>query len=241
MKLPHRRQFLRLAAGAAALPMVSRSVWAQAYPTRPVRIIVGYPAGGGTDLVARVIGQSLSERLRHQFIIENRPGAAGNIATETVVRASPDGYTLLFSGANDATNATVYRNLRFNFIRDMAPIASISRQPMLFLVRPSFPAKTVPELISYAKANPGRINMASPGIGTPPHLAGELFKMMTAIDVNHVPYRGGAPLLTDLMGDQIQLGAVTLAGGSSSSGLARCARWQSLARPAPRFCPTFRP
>jgi tripartite-type tricarboxylate transporter receptor subunit TctC len=212
MKLP-RRRFLHLAASAAALPMVSRSVWAQVYPTRPVRIIVGFPAGGGSDLVARVIGQLLSERLGQQFIIENRPGAAGNIATETVVRASPDGYTLLFSGSGDATNATVYRNLRFNFIRDMAPVASISKFSNVFLVRPSFPAKTVPELISYAKANPGRINMASPGIGTPPHLAGELFKMTAGIDMTHVPYRGGAPLLTDLMGGQIQFGTVTLAGG----------------------------
>jgi tripartite-type tricarboxylate transporter receptor subunit TctC len=188
-------------------------VWAQAYPTRPVRIIVGFPAGGGSDLVARVIGQLLSERLGQQFIIENRPGAEGNVATETVVRASPDGYTLLFSGSGDATNATVYRNLRFNFIRDMAPVASISQFSNVFLVQPSFSAKTVPELISYAKANPGRINMASPGIGTPPHLAGELFKMTARIDMTHVPYRGGAPLLTDLMGGQIQFGTVTLAGG----------------------------
>jgi tripartite-type tricarboxylate transporter receptor subunit TctC len=183
----------------------------------------------------------LSERLGQQFIIENRSGAAGNVATETVVRASPDGYTLLFSGSQDTTNAAVYRNLRFNFIRDMAPVASISRFSNVFLVRPSFSAKTVPELISYAKANPGRINMASPGIGTPPHLAGELFKMTAGIDMTHVPYRGGAPLLTDLMGGQIQFGTVTLAGGIEHirAGTLRALAVTGAGRG--EFCPTFRP
>jgi tripartite-type tricarboxylate transporter receptor subunit TctC len=210
MKLP-RRQFLHLAAGAAALPAVSRIARAQAYPARPVRIIVGFPAGGGTDIVARQTGQWLSERLGQQFVIENRPGAGGNIGTEAVVRAAPDGYTLLIFGSNDAINATLYDHLKFNFIRDIAAAASLIRVPNVMVVHPSFPAKTVSEFIAYAKANPGKVNMASPGNGTPQHIAGELFKMMAGVNVAHVPYRGGPPALTDLLGGQIQVVIVTLA------------------------------
>jgi tripartite-type tricarboxylate transporter receptor subunit TctC len=204
MKLP-RRQFLHLAAGAAALPTVPSIAKAQAYPTRPVRIIVGFPAGGGTDILARLIGQWLSERLGKPFIVENRPGAASNIATEAVVRAPADGYTLLMVDGASATNATLYNDLNFNFIRDFVPVANTSRLPMIMAVNPSFPAKTVPEFIAYAKANPGKINMASPGNGTPSHLAGELFKMMTGINTVHVPYRGGAPALNDLLAGQVQV------------------------------------
>ena len=204
MKLP-RRKFLHLAAGAAALPAVSRVAWAQAYPTRPVRIIVGLPPGGATDIVARLIGQWLSERLGQPFVIENRPGAGTNIGTEAVVRAPPDGYTLLLVGRRNAINATLYDKLNFNFIRDIAPVAGIIRVPLVMVVNPSVPAKTVPEFIAYAKANPGKINMASAGIGTPGHVAGELFKMMAGVDMVHVPYRGAAPALTDLLGGQVQV------------------------------------
>ena len=192
MKLP-RRQFLHLAAGAAALPAVSRVARAQTYPARPVRVIVGFPAGGPTDIIARLIGQWLSERLGQQFVVENRPGAGSNIATEAVVRAPPDGYTLLLVGATNAINATLYDKLNFNFIRDIAPVAGIIRVPLVMEVHPSVPAKTVPEFIAYAKANPGKINMASAGIGTAPHVSGELFKMMTGVDMVHVPYRGAGP------------------------------------------------
>ena len=174
MKLP-RRQFLHLAAGAAALPAVSRFAWAQAYPTRPVRIMVGFAAAGGADIVARLIGQWLSERLGQPFVIENRPGAAGNISTEAVVRSAPDGYTLLLAASPNAINASLYDKLSFNFISDIAPVAAISREPNVIVVNPSLPTRTVPELIAYAKANPGRINMASAGNGTTSHLAGELF------------------------------------------------------------------
>jgi tripartite-type tricarboxylate transporter receptor subunit TctC len=204
MKLP-RRNFLHLAAGAAALPAISRFAWAQAYPTRPVRVIVGLTAGGGADIMARLIGQWLSEHLGQQFVIENRPGAATNIATEAVVRAPPDGYTLLLVNAPAAINATLYEKLNFNVIRDIAPVASISRVPNVMVVHPSFPAKTVPEFIAYAKANPGKISMASPGIGSPQHVAGELFKMMTGLNMQHVPYRGATPALTDLFGGQVQV------------------------------------
>jgi tripartite-type tricarboxylate transporter receptor subunit TctC len=204
MKLP-RRRFLHLAAGAAALPAMSRIVRAQSYPSRPVRIVVGLAAGGGADIMARLIGQWLSERLGQQFIIENRPGAGTNIATEAVVRASADGYTLLLVNAPAAINATLYEKLNFNFIRDIAPVASISRVPNVLVVHPSFPAKTVPEFIAYAMANPGKISMASPGIGSPQHVAGELFKMMTGVNLQHVPYRGAAPALTDLLGGQVQV------------------------------------
>jgi tripartite-type tricarboxylate transporter receptor subunit TctC len=203
MKLP-RRKFLHLVAGAAALPAVSRIAWAQTYPSRPVRIVVGFPPGGPTDIAARLIGQSLSERLGQQFVIENRPGAGSNIGTEAVVRAPPDGYTLFLAYSANAINATLYDKLNFSFIRDIAPVAAINREPLVMLVNPSFPAKTVPEFIAYAKANPGKINFASGGNGTPPHVSGELFKMMTGVNLVHVPYRGGGPALTDLLGGQVQ-------------------------------------
>src|SRR6516225_4051278 len=172
MKLPHRRQFLHLAAGAAALPAISRIAWAQAYPSRPVRVIVGFPAGGAADIFTRLIGQYLSERFGQQFIIENRPGAASNISIEEVVRARPDGYTLVSVNAVNPINATLYEKLNFNLITDIAPVAAISRAPIVLLVNPLVPAKTVPEFTAYAKANPGKISMASPGIGTPGHVVG---------------------------------------------------------------------
>jgi tripartite-type tricarboxylate transporter receptor subunit TctC len=205
MKLPHRRQFLHLAAGAAALPAVSHIAWAQEYPTKPVRIIVGFAPGGGADIAARLIGQWLSERLGQSFVIENRPGAGSNIATEAVVRAPSDGYTLLLVSAPAAINATLYEKLSFNFIRDIAPVASISHVPHVMVVHPSFPAKTVPEFIAYAKANAGKINMASAGNGSTPHVAGELFKMMAGVNLIHVPYRSAGPALTDLLGGQVQV------------------------------------
>jgi tripartite-type tricarboxylate transporter receptor subunit TctC len=203
MKLP-RRQFLHLAAGAAALP-VSRSAWAQTYPTRPIHVVVGFAAGGGVDITARLIGQWLSERLGQSFITDNRPGAGGNIGTEAVVNAAPDGYTLLLATVPNAVNATLYEKLNFDFIRDIAPVAGIIRVPQVILLNPSVPAKTVPELIGYAKANPGKVNMASAGNGSAPHMAGELFKMMAGIDMVHVPYRGQGPALTDLLGGQVQV------------------------------------
>jgi tripartite-type tricarboxylate transporter receptor subunit TctC len=204
MKLP-RRTFLHLAAGAAALPAVSRIAWAQAYPTRPVRIIVGFPAGGGVDIIARLMGQWLSERLGQPFLIENRPGAGSNIATEVVVRAPADGYTLLLVHASNAINATLYDKLNFNFIRDIAPVAGIIIVPNVMVLNPSVPAKTVPEFIAYAKANPGKINIASGGIGGPSHVSAELFKMMTGTDMLLVSYRGMAPAVTDLLAGQVQL------------------------------------
>jgi len=205
MKLPHRRQILHLAAGAAALPAVSRLARAQAYPSRPVRIVVGFPPGGGTDIAARLIGQWLSERLGQQFVIENRPGAGSNIATEAVVRASADGYTLLLVSAAHAINATLYDKLNYNFLRDFAPVAGIIRVPNVMEVNPSLPPKSVSEFIAYAKANPGKVNYASGGNGTAQHLSGELFKMMTGVVMVHVPYRGDAPALTDLIGGQVQV------------------------------------
>jgi tripartite-type tricarboxylate transporter receptor subunit TctC len=204
MELP-RRNFLHLAAGAATLPAVSGIARAQGYPTRPVRWVVGLAAGGGADILARLMGQWLSERLGQQFVIENRPGAGTNIATETVVRASPDGYTLLMVLPPNAVNASLYEKLNFDFIRDIAPVASIIRTPLVMEVNPSLPAKTVPEFIAYAKANPGRISMASAGNGTSGHVAGELFKMMADVDMVHVPYRGGAPAITELLGGQVQV------------------------------------
>jgi tripartite-type tricarboxylate transporter receptor subunit TctC len=204
MKLP-RRTFLHLAAGAAALPAVPRVAKAQAYPTRPVRLIVPAPAGGGYDLTARLISQVLSERLGAPFIVDNRPGGGGNIGTEAVVRASPDGYTLLLVAAANAINATLYEKLNFNFIRDIAPVATIAGAPNVMVVHPSVSARTVPEFIAHAKANAGKLNMASAGNGTTPHLAGELFKMLTGVDMVHVPYRGGGPALTDLLGGQVQV------------------------------------
>jgi tripartite-type tricarboxylate transporter receptor subunit TctC len=200
-----RRRFLHLAAGAAALPAVSRIASAQAYPARPVRIILGFPPGGAVDIVARLMGQWLSERLGQPFIIENRPGAGGNIGAEAVVRAPPDGYTLLLVATPNAINATLYEKLNFNFIRDIAPVASIIDAPLVMEVHPSHPAKTVPEFIAYAKANPGKINMASSGNGTSIHIAGELFKMMTGVNMVHVPYRGAPAALTDLIGGQVQV------------------------------------
>jgi tripartite-type tricarboxylate transporter receptor subunit TctC len=203
MKLP-RRNFLHLAAGAAALPVVSRIAWAQAYPSRPLRCIVAYAPGGGTDIFVRLVGQPLSERLGQPFVIENRAGAASNIATEAVVRAPADGYTLLGTDAAAAINATLYDNLNFNFVRDIAAVAII-QGPLLVTVHPSVPAKTVPEFIAYAKANPGKVSMASAGSGSPPHLAGELFKVMTKVNMTHVPYRGGGPAVSDLLGGQVQV------------------------------------
>jgi tripartite-type tricarboxylate transporter receptor subunit TctC len=204
MKLP-RRRFLHLAAGAATLPALLRTARAQTYPSRPVHLIVYFAPGGGNDITARLMGQWLSERLGQQFIIENRPGGGGNIGTELVVRAAPDGYTLLLVSAPNATNATLYDNLNFNFIRDIAPVASVSHDPNVMVVHPSVPAKTVPEFIKYAKSNPGKINYASAGIGTSQHMAGELFNMMAGIDMVHVPHRGTAPALTSLLGAQVQV------------------------------------
>jgi tripartite-type tricarboxylate transporter receptor subunit TctC len=194
MKLA-RRQFLHLAAGAALASMTFRTTGAQAYPTRPVRLVVGFPPGGAADIVARIIGQRLSERLGQPLLIENRAGAGTNIGTEAVVRAPADGYTLLLMTATNAINATLYDRLNFDFMRDIAPVSGIIRFASVMEVNPSFPAKTVAEFIAYAKANPGKVNMASPGTGTSQHLAGELFKMMTGIDMIHVPYRGSAPAL----------------------------------------------
>jgi tripartite-type tricarboxylate transporter receptor subunit TctC len=204
MKRP-RRTFLHLAAAAAALSVASGIVLAQTYPTRPVRLIVPFGPAGATDIAARLIGQWLSERLGQQFVIENRPGAGGNVGTEAVVRAAPDGYTLGLFGAPSAINATLYDKLNFNFVRDIAPIAPIVRFPYIMMVNPSVPAKTLPELIAYAKANPGKINMASPGIGSVPHVNGELFKVMTGTNLVHVPYRSAAAVMTDLLSGQVQL------------------------------------
>jgi tripartite-type tricarboxylate transporter receptor subunit TctC len=203
MQLP-RRTFLRLAVGAAALPAASRIAWAQAYPSRPVRWVVGYTPGGGNDIIARLMGQWLQERLGQPFVIENRPGAASNIATEVVVKAPADGYTLLLANFANAANATMYKNLKFNFIRDIVAVAGIVTVPNLILVGPSIPATTLPEFIAFAKANPGKVTMASSGIGSTGHLAQELLKMLAGIDLVHVPYRGNGPALTDLLGGQVQ-------------------------------------
>jgi len=198
-----RRTFLASFAGAAAYANVGNAI-AQTYPARPVRIVVPFPAAGTSDILARLLGQWISERLGQPFVIENRPGAAGNVGTEVVVRAPADGHTLLLVTASNMTNATMYDNLAFNFVRDIAPVASINRVSLIMAVTPSFPAKTVPEFIAYAKANPGKINMASAGNGSPGHVAGELFKMMAGVNLVHVPYRGDAPALTDLLGGQVQ-------------------------------------
>jgi tripartite-type tricarboxylate transporter receptor subunit TctC len=205
MKLA-RRQFLHLAAGAAALAAVSPMARALTYPTRPVRMIIGFPAGGSPDIVARLVGHWLSERLGQQFVIENRPGAAGNIGTEVAVRAPPDGYTILLAGSANATSAALYNRLNFDFIRDIVPVAGIMRVPNVMVVNPSLPVKTVAEFIAYAKANPGKVNFASSGNGSTLHLAGELFKVMTGVNMVHVPYRGGAPAaVTDMLGGQVQV------------------------------------
>jgi tripartite-type tricarboxylate transporter receptor subunit TctC len=223
MKLP-RRNFLHLAAGVAALPALSPSAFAQAYPARPVRIIVGFPAGGAPDIIARLVGQGLSERLGQQFVIENRPGAASNIGTEIVVKAPPDGYTLLMVVATNTVNATLYTNLNFNFIRDIAPVASIAGTSYGMLVNQSFPIRTVPEFITYAKTNPGKINMASAGSGSGLHVVGELFKMMTGIDLVHVPYRSS--YWPDLLSGQVQ---VAFAPIPSSAGYIQAGTLRALA------------
>ena len=210
MKLPHRRQFLHLAAGASALPAVSHIAWAQTYPTRPVRIVVGFPPGGGADITARLIGQWLSERLGQPFIIDNRPGAGSNIATEAVVRATPDGYSLLLVGSYNAINATLYDRLNFNFIRDIAPVATIYYVPNVMAVHPSFPTKTILEFIAYSKSNPGKVNMGSGTPGAAMHISGELFKIMAGIDMVHVFYRGAGPALTDLLAGQVQVSFPTM-------------------------------
>jgi tripartite-type tricarboxylate transporter receptor subunit TctC len=205
MKL-FRRHFLHLAASGAVLPVIPRMARAQAYPTRPVRIIVGFPAGGIADVFARLMGQWLSERLGQPFVVENRPGAGGNVGTEAAVRAAPDGYTLLLIGASNSISASLYDHLSFNFIREITPVASLYRNgPYVVLVNPLFPAKTLPEFIAYAKTNPGKINMASSGAGSPPHLYGELFKSMARVDLIHVPYRGQPQVLADLIGGQVQV------------------------------------
>jgi len=204
VKLP-RRKFLHLAAGAAALPALPRVASALDYPTRPVHIIVGYAPGGTNDISARLMGQWLSERLGHQFVIENRPGAGSNLATEAVVHSPPDGYMLLLVNTSNAINATLYDKLNFNFIRDVAPVAGIMHSPPVMVVNPSLPARTVPEFITYANANPGKVNMGSAGIGSVTHICGELFKMLSGVNLVHVPYRGGGPALVDLLGGQVQV------------------------------------
>ena len=208
MTIP-RRRFLHLAAGTAALPMTSQVAWAQAYPARPVRWIIGFAPGGTTDVISRLIVQYLTEHLGQPFIVESRPGAATNLATEMVTRSPADGYTLLFIGSPNAINTSLYTRLNFNFSRDIAPVAAIVSVPTIMVVHPSVPVTTVPEFIAYAKANPGKINMASSGIGSTPHLAGELFKMMAGVDIQHVPYRGAAPAMTDLLAGQVQVYFVT--------------------------------
>jgi tripartite-type tricarboxylate transporter receptor subunit TctC len=225
MKLP-RRNFLHLAASAAALPVGSHFAWAQAYPSRPVRIIVPFAPGGTFDIMARLIGQWLTEKLGQPFVIENRPGAGGNIGTESVVRAPADGYALLLVGTANAISATLYEKLNFNFIRDIVPVAGIARVPEVMLVNPSLPATTVRELVAYAKANSGKLTMASGGIGTLSHVEGELFKMMTGVNLVHVPYRGLGPALTDLLGGQVQ---VMFASMSASIEYVRANKLRALA------------
>jgi tripartite-type tricarboxylate transporter receptor subunit TctC len=231
-----RRRFLSLVTGAAALPSFMSPLWADAYPTRPVRIIINDAPGGAPDVAARLISEWLSERLGQPFIVENRPGGGGNIGTQAVVRATPDGYTLLLVGTTTAINATIYKNLNFNVVHDIAPVAGIVRVPLIMVVNPSFPSKSVPEFISYAKANPGKLNMASAGNGTGPHVAGELFKMMAGIDMVHVPYRGGPPALTAVLGGQADVYFVASsssiqfikAGKLSPLAVTTATRWQSL-------------
>jgi tripartite-type tricarboxylate transporter receptor subunit TctC len=200
-----RRCFLRLALSSAVLPALSQPTRAQDYPTRPIRWMLGYTPGGTTDIISRLVTQPLSERLGQPIIIETKPGAGTNIATESVIRAEPDGYTLLFAGAPNAINASLYAKLNFDFIRDVAPVVALARVPAVLVVHPAVPAKTVPELIAYVRANPSKVNMASSGIGSTPHLAGELFKMMTQVDIQHIPYRGAAPAITDVLAGQVQL------------------------------------
>jgi tripartite-type tricarboxylate transporter receptor subunit TctC len=235
MKLP-RRKFLHLAVAAAAFPAISRVAHAQSYPTRPVRIIVPYAPGGPNDLFARLMGQWLSERLGQSFVIDNRTGAGGNIGTEAALKAAPDGYTLLQIGPSHAINATLYDKLNFDVLRDVAPIASTVTQPQVMVVHPSVPARSVPEFIAYAKANPEKVNMASAGIGTGPHLTGELFKMMAGITLVHVPYRGAGPAVADLLGGRVQIAFVgpassidhIRAGTLRALGVTSAARWEGL-------------
>src|SRR6202140_3066751 len=218
-----RRTFLKLAGGVTAAAAFPRLASADDYPTRPVRIIAGFAAGGGVDITARLIGQWLADRLGQSFVVENRAGAGGNIGTEAVVNAAPDGYTLLLATVPNAVNASLYDKLDFNFIADIAPVAGIIRVPMVILLNPSVPAQTVPEFIAYAKAHPGKVNMASAGNGSAPHLAGELFKMMAGVDLVHIPYRGQGPALTDLLGGQVQVLFATTPGTTEyiSSGKLR--------------------
>jgi tripartite-type tricarboxylate transporter receptor subunit TctC len=225
MKLP-RRQFLSMATAAIGLPALSRVSHAETWPARPVHILVGFAAGGAPDIAARLVAQWLSDRFGQQFVIENRTGAGGNIATEAVVDAPADGYTLLMAGLQNAVNTTLYRNLKYDFARDMAPVAGVSHENYGMEVHPSFPANTVPEFIAYAKANPGKLNMASPGNGTGPHMAGELFKIMTGVDMVHVAYRGSPPALTDLLGGQVQMMFSPL---SSSIGYVKTGKLRGLA------------
>ena len=251
MKLP-RRQFLHLAAGTALLPAAARLARAQSYPTRPLHIVVGFGAGTGLDLYARIIGQWLSERLGQAVIIDNRPGAGTNLATEAVVNAAPDGYTLLMASTAAFTNPALYDNLRFNFIRDIVPVASLSRGTFVMVVDPSFPAKTVPEFIAYAKANPGKVNMASGGIGTTNHVAGELLKAMAGIDMVHVPYRSDGAVITDLIGGRVQVYFVALAGAAELHQVRQAAgargdhrasgrRRSRKSRPSAKSCRVTRP
>jgi tripartite-type tricarboxylate transporter receptor subunit TctC len=235
MKHP-RRLFLRFTAVAAALPAVSRIAGAQSYPTRPVRILVGFAAAGGNDIVARIMGQWLSEKLGQQFIIENRPGAGTNIATEAVLRAPSDGYTLLLASTASAINATLYQNLNFNFVRDNAPVAGITSSPALMVVHPSVPAKTVAEFIAYAKANPGNVSMASAGNGSTGHISGELFKMMAGVNLVHVPYRGNGPALTDVLGGQVQ---GLFPSAASAIEYVRAGTLRGLAVTTPKRSPAF--
>jgi len=225
MKLP-RRRFLHLAAGAAALPVLSRLARAQAYPARSVHFVVGFAAAGGNDIVARLMGQWLTERLGQPFVIENRPGGGGNLATEVVAHAPADGYTLLLASASNAINATLYEKLNFNFIRDIAPVAGLIRVPSVIVIHPLVRIKTVPDFIAYAKLNPGKLNMASGGTGTSTHVAGELFKMMTGVNIVHVPYRGTAPAIADLLGGQVQ---VMFASAPSSVEYIKTGKLQALA------------
>jgi tripartite-type tricarboxylate transporter receptor subunit TctC len=235
MKLP-RRQFLHLAAGAAALRALSRVAWAQSYPSRPVRVVVGAAPGGANDIIIRVIGRWLSERLGQQFIIENRPGGSNNLGTEVVVRAPADGYTLLAISGVNVVNTVLFDKLNFNFIRDIAPVAGTMRAPLVMVVNPSFPAKAIPEFIAYAKANPGKLNFASGGTGTAPHMSGELFKVMTGVNMVHVPYRGEGLALTDLLGGQVQVmfsaSSVSLESVKAAKlralGVTTSARWEAI-------------
>jgi tripartite-type tricarboxylate transporter receptor subunit TctC len=235
MKIP-RRQFLHLAAGAAAIPAVSRSAWTQTYPSRPVRIIVPFAPGGSTDIVTRLVAQRLSERLGQQFIVENRPGGGSNTGTEAAVNAPADGYTLVMLGAGNAINTSLYEKLNFNLVRDIAPVASILSSANVMVVHPSLPINSIPEFIAYAKANPGRINMASAGVGSGTHMTGELFKMMAGVELVHVPYRGEGPAIADLLGGQVQFMFSTVptcieyvkAGRLRALGVSTASRWETL-------------